>query len=322
MKRYEIGLIVLALGSGCGLLLEADDVQCNEDSDCTERGFAGAACEQNVCVTATPDSETEPTSTGSTGPTTGEASTTSSAGEDSSSSSGPVVGDGPWDCIGHVEWDEEDENVPAALGLHFTNGQFQDFEGAELNACRPLDLECDEPLSTAVSGPDGVAFAEVYYGFDGYFRAPPPESIPDAYPLIIFANPPPFSVETESRGGDILFIEPTTVAALAAVSGEEIVPDTGFIFFSAFDCNNELAADVTLSVSPVGESTVVTYLDGGFPNPELTETAESGQGAVINVPPGLVEVTATSLDGGKFFEGSVLVEANTITGLAVVPAPM
>lgn len=269
-----------------------------------------------------PGSDTAPTSTGSTDPSTGDEPSSSSTGEDASSSSGSGIGDGPWDCIGRVEWDEEDEDVPATLGLHFTNAQFQDFEGAELNACRPLDLECDEPLSTAISGPDGVAFSEVYYGFDGYFRAPPPASVPEAYPLIIFANPPPFSVETESRGGDILFIEPATVAALAAVSGEEIVPDTGFIFFSVFDCNNELASDVTLSVSPVGKSTLVTYLDGGFPNPELTETTETGQGAVINVPPGLVEVTGTSLDGGKFFEGSVLVEANTITGLAVVPAPM
>lgn len=313
MKCYAIGLIVSTLGSGCGLLLDADNVQCNEDSDCTDRGFVDAACVENVCVASTPGSDEDPTSTGSADPSTG---------EDAWSSSGSGIGDGPWDCIGRVDWDEEDENEPATLGLHFTNAQFQDFEGAELKACRPLDLECDEPLSTAVSGPDGVAFAEVYYGFDGYFRAPPPASVPEAYPQIIFPNPPPFSVETESRGGDILFIEPATVAALAAVSGAEIVPDTGFIFFSVFDCNNELASDVTLSVSPVGESTLVTYLDGGFPSPELTETTETGQGAVINVPPGLVEVTGTSLEGGKFFELSVLVEANTITGLAVVPAPM
>ncbi|MBV1861256.1 MAG: hypothetical protein KUG77_22755 [Nannocystaceae bacterium] len=100
------------------------------------------------------------------------------------------------------------------------------------------------------------------------------------------------------------------------------VPDTGLIFFSVFDCNEELAADVTVSVSPVGTDTVVAYLDGAFPSADLTATVDVGQGAVLNVPPGLIEVTGTSLERGRFFQSTVLVEANTVTGLAVVPMPL
>jgi len=316
-----VGWLALSVAPGCGLLLGADDEQCSIDADCVARGFAGAICESRVCIEASDESPTTSTgsqTTSSTGAVTGSTSAETSA---EASSSG-VIDDGPWGCVGHVAWDEEDESVPARVGLHFTDASFQDLEGATLNACRPLDLECDEPLASAVSGPDGVAFVDVYYGFDGYFRAPSPAEVPDAIPFILYSSPPPFTVETESRGGDVLFIDPPTLAGLSALSGVEIVPDSGLIFFTAFDCNDELAADVTVSISPVGTDTVVAYLDGAFPNADLTATVDVGQGAVINVPPGLVEVTGTSLERGRFFQSTVLVEANTVTGMAIVPMPM
>ncbi|MGH1342860.1 MAG: hypothetical protein ACRBN8_14960 [Nannocystales bacterium] len=319
------GLLVWGTLSGCGLLLSADDEQCNSDADCAARGFDGAVCESQVCVAGSQENPTGSTSalTSSSGSTADPSATSSTGGEGTAgTSSTGTVDDGPWGCVGNVVWDEEDEAVPARLGLHFTDSQFQDFEGASLNACRPLDLDCEEPLSTAVSGADGVAFIDVYYGFDGYFRAPPPAETPDVFPFILYSSPPPFSLEEESRGGDVLFIDPATIGALAALSGVELVPDSGLIFFTAFDCDDELAADVTVSVSPVGTDTVVAYLDGAFPNADLTATVDVGQGAVLNVPPGLVEVTGTSLERGRFFQSTVLVEANSVTGLAIVPMPL
>ena len=317
------GALALVLATGCSLLLDADDQQCSSAADCEKRGFSNATCEDNVCVMNAASSETQGSSSG-TATSTGAGAETSSSGTDETAGSSTTtgIGDGPWDCVGNVVWDEEDEGIPARVGLHFTDSQFADLEGATLNACRPLDLECTEPYSTTMSDENGVAFADVYYGFDGYFRAPPPDDIPDAYPFIVYAYPPPFSEETESRGGDILFINPATLGALAGVTGVDVVPDTGFVFFTVFDCNDQLAADVTVSVSPVGSETVVAYLDGAFPNPDLGETTEVGQGAVLNVPPGLVEVTATSLERGRFFQASVLVEPNTVTGVALVPSPM
>lgn len=316
-----VGWLALSAVPGCGLLLGAEDEQCNSDAECEARGFAGAVCESRVCVAGSDENPTASTgsqTSSSTDPVTSSSSGDASAG---TSSSG-AVDDGPWGCVGNIMWEEEDESIPARLGLHFTDSSFQDFEGAILNACRPLDLDCDKPLASAVSGADGVAFVDVYFGFDGYFRAPSPEATPDAFPFILYSSPPPFTVETESRGGDVLFIDPPTIAALSALSGVEIVPDSGLIFFTAFDCNDELAADVTVSISPVGTDTVVAYLDGAFPNADLTATVDEGQGAVINVPPGLVEVTGTSLERGRFFQSTVLVEANTVTGMAVVPMPI
>ncbi|MBV1860239.1 MAG: hypothetical protein KUG77_17630, partial [Nannocystaceae bacterium] len=177
---------------GCALLLGADDEQCNTDADCVARGFAEAACESRVCVAAVGESPTSSTGSPSTSSTGSPTSSTGGASSAGMSSSG-VIDDGPWGCVGSVVWDEEDEATAARLGLHFTDSQFQSLEGAVLNACRPLDLECDEPLASASSGPDGVAFIDVYYGFDGYFRAPPPAETPDAFPFILYSSPRPFT---------------------------------------------------------------------------------------------------------------------------------
>lgn len=309
--------LTLAGVPGCGLLLTVEEDQCRSDADCAARGFGSAVCESRVCVAGSEESPP-----GSTGAQPSSTTSSTSGGASAGTSSSGAIDDGPWGCVGNIVWDEEDESIPARVGLHFTDSQFQDFEGATLKACRPLDLECDVPLSTAVSGPDGFAFVDVYYGFDGYFRAPPPEAVPDAFPFIIHTSPPPFTVETEARGGDVLFIEPETFAGLASLSGIEILPDLGQIFFTAFDCNGEVAAGVTVSISPVGTETVVAYLDGAFPSADLAATVEAGQGAVVNVPPGLVEVTGTSLERGRFFLGSTLVEANTVTGMAIGPVPL
>lgn len=318
--KNVLGASAVALAaSGCSLIVEADEVQCSVNSDCAARGFDNGMCVDDVCVAQSGSSS----STGPSGSSSGASSDASSTGDattEASSSGG--IGDGPWDCLGHIVWPEEQEDTPASVGLHFTNAQFEPYEGATLQACRPLDLECDEPYSVAMSDANGDVFGEVYYGFDGYFRSPPPADEPDLYPFIIYALPPPFSVETEVRHGDVLLINEPTVQALAGLSGVEIVPDTGFIFFTALDCNEERASDIVVSISPVSAETVVAYLDGGFPNPDLTSTVDVGQGAVLNVPPGLVEVTGTSLEHGKIFETTVLVEANTVTGLPIVPMPM
>lgn len=319
VRNLTLLALAVSMASACSLLVEADGQQCKTDEDCVARGFEGAVCSSDVCVMQDPGSTgVEPTGS-SSGGSTSDASTTE-ASDESSTSAG--IGDGPWDCVGHVQWPEEQEDVPARVGLHFTNASFEPYEGATLNACRPLDLECTEPYSTTVSGPNGDAFADVFFGFDGYFRSPPPEADPDLMPFIIYALPPPFEVETEVRTGDVLRIDPTTIGGLAALSGVDIVPDTGFIFFTALDCNLERASDVTVSISPVTSDTVVAYLDGGFPNPDLMATVEVGQGAVLNVQPGLIEVTGTSLERGRFFQTTVLVEANTVTGIPVVPMPL
>lgn len=306
---------VLGSAGSCSTIVGSKSSQCSTDADCDALGFGGAVCLDEFCVAEAADdsgaSDTAATSTTDTG-----------SDDEARRSSDGMEPAGAWDCVGNVVWEDPQERTPARVGVHFTDSVFKPYAGATLIACNPLDLACTPPISMGTSDRSGDAFVDVFFGFNGYLRSPAPKSDPDLLPFILYVFPPPFEIETETRAGDILRIDQPTIDLLASLSNVEIEPDAGYIFFTASNCNEQRSASVTVSVSPVGANTRVAYLEGSFPNAELTETDDSGQGAVLNVPPGLVEVTAVSLDAGKIFERSVLVEANRITGVPIAPAPL
>lgn len=324
-RRGALLLAIVAavgLATSCSAIVGSQDSQCSSDEDCDARGFDGAVCRDAFCVVQTAEDSGE-SDAGDTAGTVSATSLGDTVGtDDADGSSDGIDPNDPWSCVGNVVWDEEQERVTARAGLHFTNSVFQPYVGATLQACSPLDLACAPPLSMGTSDRNGDAFVDVFYGFDGYFRSPPPERDPDILPFILYIYPPPFEVETQTRDGDVLLIDQATIDLLASLSNVETEPDMGYIFFTANDCNVQRTPGVTVSISPVGTNTRVAYLEGSFPNAELTETDDSGQGAIINVPPGLVEVTGVSLEAGKFFERSILVEPNRVTGIPVVPAPL
>jgi hypothetical protein len=76
------------------------------------------------------------------------------------------------------------------------------------------------------------------------------------------------------------------------------------------DCLASYAPDVTFTISPNDPETQLFYARGGIPSVSATHTDDWGLGAFVNVPPGTVEVTATSLALGKVVShATVRVEA-------------
>jgi hypothetical protein len=272
----------------CSALLDAAEEQCKTDGDCSARGFANATCVAGICTAADGGSDGK-----------------------------------PWSCVGNVSWPTKDANVPASATVRVIRllGQ-EPFPGLTVKICPPFDLSCANPMSEVVSGADGLLTLPVYKGFDGHFFAPAPSSFPEMAPMLVYLFPPPAGVEANPRDANLNLASVAEMTSIAQLGGVEVKPGLGHIFFTVYDCNMARAQGVSAKTDVVDTTTKVIYIsDSGVPSDVLTETETRGEGAIINVPPGFVTVSAVSSEAGKFYQQTVAVQADHITGVPVVPSP-
>lgn len=291
-----IGL-TLALFAGCSLALSADDEQCSTDGDCAARGFSGASCVAGICRAG--------------------------SGTDAGSDAGDAQGGGPWDCVGKVTWPAPDTTVPASASIRVLRllGQTP-FEGLVAKICPPFDVDCQNPIAETTSDATGKLNIPVYKGFNGHLFAPAPASFPEMAPMLVYLLPPPVEVETVARDGNLNLASVSEMTSIASLGGVQVKSELGHIFFTAYDCLQGRASKVSVKVDTVDPTTQAIYIsDSGVPSDVLAETQKKGEGAVINVPPGYVTVTATHADHGKYFSLTVSVRAGHITALPIAPSP-
>lgn len=280
---------------GCTVLFDAEEVQCETTDDCAARGLVGT-CQRGLCVA-------EPEGGGGAGSQGG-------------------GGAGPWACIGNVEWPQENMAETANVSLTAIKliGQTP-FEGLAIRSCAPFDLACDPPLSEAISGADGRFTIDVYEGFRGHFYAPPPASWPEMAPIYLQVLPPPTAGE-ENLAGNLNLASMAELESIVSVLDKERKPGFGAIFFTAFDCDGNRAKDISVTPDTVDPDTFAVYVnDNGFPSATLVGTSARGEGAIANVPPGYITLRGISLEAGLYFEETVLVVADAITGIPIVPSP-
>lgn len=274
----------------CSVLLDAAEEQCKTDGDCAARGFSSSTCVAGVCT----------------------------------GGGGSGGGDGkPWSCVGNVTWPTKDANVPASATVRVIRllGQ-EPFPDLTVKICPPFDLACAAPLGEVKSDADGLLTLPVYKGFDGHFFAPSPSSFPEMAPMLVYLFPPPAGVEKEPRDANLNLASVAEMSSIAQLGGVEVKAGLGHIFFTVYDCNMARAKGVSAKTDVVDTTTKVIYIsDSGVPSDVLTETETRGEGAIINVPPGFVTVSAVSSEAGKFYQQTVAVQADHITGVPVVPSP-
>jgi hypothetical protein len=134
-------LAVLPLLS-CSFLVDADRVQCSQDSDCTKRGgaFANTRCAQNFCEIASAWSclDTKRTPSGS----------------------GPFA-----------------VTVPGVADVVSQ----QPILGATISVCRKLDVACSNPVDSQIAQSAGGVTFTIESGFTGYLQAEVSGYLPSLY---------------------------------------------------------------------------------------------------------------------------------------------
>ncbi len=290
-KRVASAVALAAVVSaGCSLILEPSDSQCETVQDCANLGMSNATCTVGVCREATQS--------------------------DAGSS-------GPWGCIGNVGWVSPNPSEPLTRVMMFQKlvGR-QPMTNLDVLVCPPFDLQCSSPLATATTDEDGLAELPLYRGFDGHVFVPSVPTMPDMLPTLVFFLPPPQESVTEAPATVVLstFDE---ISAVASMGGVDLQQGYGQVTFTAFDCEEERAAGVSVSVEPsTGETAPFYVSDNGFPSPAMTATSSTGEGAIINVPPGTITVTASTEEHGVIMRASILVLEDGITGIGIAPGEL
>lgn len=287
-----------ALAVACSLALEAEETQCSTDADCSARGFTGATCEDSVC----------------------KAPVTTDAGADSDASDAPS--DPKWGCIGKITWASPDTSASITLVSRFLKlvGETP-IADMDVRACARLDVNCSQPVATAKTDSDGKATMKLFKGFDGYTLAAPPASFPEMMPAILLNVPPPTEDELEPSE-PVHLTSKGEINAIGALVQKQLEPGMGHVFGLALDCQGKPTAGVTLKVDTVSPSTIGYYVaSSGLPSATLGETSARGEAGYLNLPPGYVTITATSVDKGKVGSVTALIKPDHITYVPLPPTP-
>jgi hypothetical protein len=186
-----------------------------------------------------------------------------------------------------------------------------------VKVCAATDTDCANPLTTGVTDAGGNVDLSI----------PTAPGWTTAYMEVTGAGIISQLNFPRGRGGfnqrmGFPVLDTKTAAAFIALAGSAGAPDgsaptLGSLGVQAQSCANFLLAGVTFESSAGG---VVSYIAGGIPSMTAKATNESGQGGIVDVPPGPVTVTMKR-DGKRLGSTDVFVRAGWYTTLSIPPGP-
>jgi hypothetical protein len=221
----------------------------------------------------------------------------------------------PWDCLGKVKWpDSTSGTVNVVLNLaDLVKGQ--PVSGLSAQVCNKLDTTCASPLVTdLVSDSSGRLTFSIQSGFDGYLES----TAGGIMPFLYFFYPP---VTSDRDVAWVPILQAAQLATFATMAGGNVMPDRGHLLARAYDCFEKYAEGVSFS-SPEGDSsTTPFYMIKGIPSTKHSETDSSGNGGLLNLPPGTATLTGQLKDGRTMGMLSAMTKPGRMTLTALVPAP-
>lgn len=312
-----LGLCLAAWASSCSLALNFDETQCEKTSDCTDRGFANATCQQNVCVVE---------------------SGSSTSTEMASSSSGMVVPG--FECLGTFK-------NPDPMGMPVNQTfYFEDASSAlpmapgsvKADLCSPLNADCLSPTQSNImldangelTVPVGMlpgylrlTDAMPLMGVGGGMSQPNPQ---DYRPVLVYENRP---VVIPPVKKSVRVISYDSFKTLGLIVGATEEPTThGIVLVLTTDCNDQRAAGVQVEIDPqdLDATSVAAYFKGQLPKLGQTETDSQGAFSIVNVPvqpngdPKAVTFsTKLAATGQRIGSATVFVKAGWITYFHIGP---
>ena len=313
-----VGSAGILTAAACSLVFPANGTQCSTTADCATRGgaFAGSVCIESVCVINVTGRDA---SSDARRDALADAATVDAPTVDA----GLDAGHNPWSCLGHVRWPDASA-TPVVVTQPYNDLVTGDpVPGITVQPCSKLDTTCANPLAdAAVTGEAGTVQFSLPSGYDGYLS-----STWDAgLPVLAYVVPPAFVSSVELP---VLMISNSTFEALAAAvtssfdgGARMIEPTRGSLFANVTDCDGNFAAGVTFTTEPSSSTSYAAYIINGFPSFTATETDNSGNFGIVDVPPGSVTVTGTVVaTGQKIGTTTSLVRASAISYTSIVPSP-
>ena len=227
-----------------------------------------------------------------------------------------------WQCAGNVSWPSPRSTTAT---IHFELRDYKSgvsIPGASVSACDAVDIDCADPLGRGTSDPTGVASmlvtnaantaGQLNLGVTGYLKV----TSPDYGPYYEFWGFPLSESDLYIYGE---LSTPASQQQITAAVGVALEPSRGIVSVAVYDCAENPAAGVDVSLSSADSST------RSF-SPASAETATTDDTAILiflNVPVGHVQITAKpkALPGPSSVIGAN-VWAGAITQVFVLPSPL
>lgn len=309
--RLRRGALVVAaislLASACSRLVDSDVVQCSSTQDCIQRGgaFSDSECVDHFCQPVT----------------SVECSISQDCTQRGDKFAGFVCVDnvcqapGPWTCLDNVVWPAATPgNVTATM--NFTDIiSTAPVAGIAFQVCHKLDTTCASPIvRDLISDSAGRAAFTVPSGFDGYLQS----TSAGIMPFLYFFYPPLIS---NREVPSVPILQETALVTFATMAGANVMPNRGHVLARAYNCLGQTAEGVHFT-SPEGNGeTAPFYMIKGIPSTKHSATDSSGNGGLLNLPPGTATLTGRLDSGDAIGTLSMMTVAGRITYTAMVPSP-
>jgi hypothetical protein len=159
--------------------------------------------------------------------------------------------------------------------------------GVQARACFRADVQCANPVTATFSGSsDGLIAVTVYQGFDGYLEITGPGVIPT---LLFFPDAWSAELITALEQLPMTLLPASALVGLAQSARVQLDPDSGILAMSTYDCDGPGAAGVRFEIDTPGVPYV--FVDR-LPVAYREVTSADGNAGFVNVPPGIVAVSA------------------------------
>lgn len=101
-------------------------------------------------------------------------------------------------------------------------------------------------------------------------------------------------------------LRPGTISTIADILQLEFDATKGQALILNVDCTLQPSAGITISSDPADDDTVILYIDGDLPDPNLDATIDTGNSGVFNIPVGFTTFTNVRAETGQRISSSVV----------------
>lgn len=276
--------------------------ECAKDPDCVALGIVGGTCVEGQCWTPETQCETD----------------------DECTTRGPEYVGGRcnnkqcqpnplWRCEPPPPASDSDQRE---LILRVIDAlQQSPLNNVPILACNKLDLMCMTPMAKASTGMDGKAHLMVPATFAGYMQS---TERTDYVSALYFM---PALLPENGELSNFPLIPSTAFTGLGLALGAQIDRERGHAMLIVEDCKGAALAGITFTSPQADMKTTPFYVRDQIPTTSAKDTPPEGDGGYVNLPPGVVEITASDVKTGLVINTvTVLIRPGMVTTAYIRPA--
>lgn len=305
IAKHFVGAAWLLSLAGCSALINVSDKQCNDDMECSSKGF-GTMCVDHVCVDPNDKSDG------------GASSSTCSNDAQCGTGATPYCMNGS--CVNEDLADRfvcpADTTPMTSATVHYTVNVLNYITrkpptNLTVKACKNADVTCASPLGSFDDTTGmGVVDMDLPWGFIGFFQVLTADSV-ESYSYVTK------QLKQDTTDRDIQLLKPSDLTFLSTSAGVDAEASKGIALVEAFDCTGKSQGGVHFEEST--NTATPFYIIDGVPNKTATVSkynvdSDVADGGFVNIRPDFVTFTARwGIDGPAIGSTNVQIRPGTVT---------